>query len=99
MQQGGAQVAMNPAMGGEDAGGEEPQEQKGNSIKLMIMQDGTMTVSTEEGDAESGEGQDMPVENLDQALKAIKAIAQEILTQQSPDAAQEQAGYEQAMNE
>jgi len=87
-------MALDPMQGGEM---EEPQEAQGTSIELTIQRDGTLSLSVEDGDVEGAESSDMPMESLEQALQSIKQYAEQVLSQQSPEQAQEDAAFKGEM--
>ena len=85
----------------ESTEGETPeQEPSGVSVELFIADSGQMTISVEQNDSEEGEGQDIPVKDLNEALAKIKQIASALLEQtmaQAPDAQVEDQAYKQEM--
>jgi len=94
MQQPASQEAAEPQDGAEQG------ERSGTSVELFISTDGTLTLSVEEGDAEGSEegaAKDIPMKSLDMALQAIKQVATEIMSKNSPDQAQEDQAYQAEM--
>lgn len=89
-------MALDPMQGGmeQEMPEQEMEEPQGTEICLTVGKQGELSIRVEEN---GSEGEEMPVENIDQALKSIKALAQDIMSQSNPDQVQEDAAYQSEM--
>ena len=93
MQQGAA-MATQPTEAPEN----EANEPKGTEVCLTVGQDGSLSIRVED-DTQDGGNEEMPVADINEALKSIKAIVENILSSKNPDAQAEQSAFEGEMKQ